>query len=176
MEKEDWYKHLMSTMDNWDRCLTFLMGCIATTGLWHWLCYTSVGLAVVPVQLLMVSDRSGIIMSTKQQAETSLAMIKEKMRVIEVKYQLSGREMAPKDKQEHDDLREQSDHIASTLYQMEQSTESCGARCFRLLTPFRLLFGAVAAVCSVAVVLSFGVSNLDRLLNSGCGAECGFSL
>ena len=72
-KKEDWYKHLMSTMDNWDRCLTFLMGCIATSGLWHWLCYTSVGLAVVPVQLLMVSDRSGISMSTKQQQEAERA-------------------------------------------------------------------------------------------------------
>jgi len=115
-------------------------------------------------------------MSTKQQAEMSMEMLKEKIRVIEVKYQLSGRPITPKDQQELGELRENSGRIASTLKLMEQSTETCGQRCFRILTPFRLLFGAVAGCISLAVVLSFGVSNLDRLLNSSCGAECGFSL
>ena len=175
-KKEQWYQHLMSTMDHWDRCLAFLMGCIATAGLLSWLSYTAVGLAIVPVQLLFASDRSGISMSTKQQAVMSLEMLKEKIRVIEVKYQLSGRPITPKDKAELEELRGHSNHTANQITQMEQSTETCGAMCFRILTPFRLLFGVIAAVSSSAVVVSFSISNLDRLLNSDCGAECGFAI
>ena len=46
----------------------------------------------------------------------------------------------------------------------------------QLLTPFRVAIGAAFLVMSLLIIYSMLITNLDRLLNSECGFNCGYLL
>lgn len=171
-----WYHKLMSSVDNIDRCISFIMGCMGVAGLVAWLTYTAVGLAIIPIQLLFVADNTEITMSAKQEISTDLAMTKEKIRVIEVKYQLSGRPIEKKDKRELEEMRERTQLLSSRLTNLEAQRESCLTKLCRLLAPIRVLIGVILGLTSLIIVISFSIAGFDRFTHSHCHAECGFSV
>ena len=46
----------------------------------------------------------------------------------------------------------------------------------KLLTPFRVAIGVACLILTLLIVYSMFITNLDRLLNSECGFNCGYLL
>jgi len=46
----------------------------------------------------------------------------------------------------------------------------------KLLTPFRVAIGVACLVMSILIIYSMLITNIDRLLNSECGFNCGYLL
>lgn len=52
----------------------------------------------------------------------------------------------------------------------------CIAKCCSILRPFTFLFGIVFLLLTLLIVISISLTALDKILNSYCGAKCGFIL
>jgi len=58
---------------------------------------------------------------------------------------------------------------------LETTRKGC-QNLWRLLKPFKFILGAFFFLVSVLIIVSFILTNIDRIVNSPCGAKCGYIL
>eukprot|EP00658_Telonema_sp_P-2_P006678 TRINITY_DN12526_c0_g3_i3.p1 TRINITY_DN12526_c0_g3~~TRINITY_DN12526_c0_g3_i3.p1 ORF type:complete len:304 (-),score=58.09 TRINITY_DN12526_c0_g3_i3:19-930(-) len=117
----------LSTMEDTDRCLLFAIGAVGTIGLIGWIMYTAVGLAALPVAMLLEprqSESAEDHMDAVQVISTNLAMAKSKVTDIENSYQLSGRTPSRHDRQQVAKYREQVQIFTAELNRLKLNSKS----------------------------------------------------
>lgn len=169
---------LASSMEDTERCLLFAVGVVAVMGLVGWLCYTAVGLAVMPLTLVLGPAQNSNDDSTDQlkMLKSQLMVAKSKAREIEVSYQLSGRTPSRHDRLKLSEHREQIQMLQAEINTIALNTKGWVYKLRCLFNPSAILIGIILAVISMLMVLSIIVVIVDRVINSHCGIGCGFQV
>ncbi|KAK5171968.1 uncharacterized protein LTR77_003605 [Saxophila tyrrhenica] len=176
-----YFKDLV-TQNHGERALTFAIGVLILIGTLVYCLYTAPGLALLPVSLIKTAPR----ISTPQLAASTssqLAQNRERQRQLEGRNAGRTDGLDPRDRRELESLvREERTLVRRERLQSENSGEESNFlvkvwhKLEAIFRPLKLLGGLLLLVIVLIVFASMLITCIDKIMNSACGAHCGFLL
>lgn len=111
--------------------------------------------------------------------------MREQLRRLQEKYQRSQKHhITAKDKVVLKKLRKEEKILALQHARISNKLDSkskaslwrCISFLLKVLTPFRVAIGFACLTISLLIIYSMIITNIDRMLNSECGFNCGYLL
>lgn len=145
------------------------------------LIYQAYGMAGLPINLI---NGTKSLEAENDEIQGSIQQVREQLRRIQEKYQRNQKNrISTKDKallkklrKEEKILALQHQKISNKLDNKRTSLWRYISMFLKLLTPFRVAIGVACLTLTLLIVYSMFITNLDRLLNSECGFNCGYLL
>mmetsp|Transcript_1409 Transcript_1409/g.2475 ORF Transcript_1409/g.2475 Transcript_1409/m.2475 type:complete len:176 (+) Transcript_1409:1243-1770(+) len=174
----------MSTSQYGEPLLRFTLCAIISLGAVLKLTYQSYGMAGLPIFLIKGTKS---LEAENDEIRGTIQSVREQLRKIQEKYQRNQKtHISAKDKAVLKRLRKEEKilmtkqmRISTKLQSDERKRKSCWkviSFLLKLLTPFRVAIGVCLLGLSLLIIYSMLVNNLDRLLHSECGFQCGYLL
>ncbi|CAG8301605.1 unnamed protein product [Penicillium salamii] len=177
----DYFKRLL-TENHGERALTFGLGLLMTLGLFLYVLYTSVGLALLPISLIKTApsiSSANLRASSAQQLETN----QERQRQLEGRCAGDPELLSSKDRRELDTLvREERTLIRRQRLAEESRGEGrswlmkAWYKIGAVLRPFKLLGGLLLLIVAFVAWVSMLLTSIDKAKNSICQHRCGYIL
>ncbi|CAI7631003.1 unnamed protein product [Penicillium bialowiezense] len=177
----DYFKRLL-TENHGERALTFGLGLLMTIGLFLYVLYTSVGLALLPISLIKTApsiSSATLRASSTQQLETN----QERQRQLEGRCAGDPELLSSKDRRELDTLvREERTLIRRQRLAEESQGEGRSwlmkgwYKIGAVLRPFKLLGGILLLFLAFITWVSMLLTSIDKAKNSICKHRCGYIL
>ncbi|KAJ5476035.1 LMBR1-like membrane protein [Penicillium sp. IBT 31633x] len=177
----DYFRRLL-TENHGERALTFGLGLLMTIGLFLYVLYTSVGLALLPISLIKTApsiSSATLRASTTQQLEVN----QERQRQLEGRCAGDPDLLSSKDRRELDTLvREERTLIRRQRLAEESQGEGRSwlikswYKIGTVLRPFKLLGGILLLFLAFLTWLSMLLTAIDKAKNSICKHRCGYIL
>ncbi|CAG8918057.1 unnamed protein product [Penicillium salamii] len=177
----DYFKRLL-TENHGERALTFGLGLLMTLGLFLYVLYTSVGLALLPISLIKTApsiSSANLRASSAQQLETN----QERQRQLEGRCAGDPELLSSKDRRELDTLvREERTLIRRQRLAEESQGEGrswlmkAWYKIGAVLRPFKLLGGLLLLMVAFVAWVSMLLTSIDKAKNSICQHRCGYIL
>lgn len=172
----------MTIFEDGERALTFGLGLLMTVGLFLYVLYTSVGLALLPISLIKTApsiSSATLRASSAQQLETN----QERQRQLEGRCAGDPELLSSKDRRELDTLvREERTLIRRQRLAEESQGEGrswlmkAWYKIGAVLRPFKLLGGILLLFLAFVTWVSMLLTSIDKAKNSICKHRCGYIL
>ncbi len=167
----DWLKDIVNTENYGTRAVSYIFAGITVVGLFIWNTYVAYGLAAFPVGLV----KSFVFLrNNKNKLEQQLELIKDKIRLMQNKYDLSGKEMSKRDKKDLAKCKGEKRYLLQKLDRFDKYANSWTVKLQPLVYPVKLLIALIFVLITLFFFSSLIVSLIDRIINSECGILCGF--
>eukprot|EP01027_Heterolobosea_sp_BB2_P018755 GEZU01026373.1.p1 GENE.GEZU01026373.1~~GEZU01026373.1.p1 ORF type:complete len:513 (-),score=90.99 GEZU01026373.1:53-1591(-) len=178
INKSTWIGYMQNSQAYIDKALGFMVACLALVGLVVWNIYAAYGLAYLPMCLIMSRRRTSL---HRDDLEADLSVIREEMKSIQAKYNLTGRDMTRHDQKAMDRLKRKEKVLTFQISQASGASSGSGfvakLRGFLSSTvgyAFKILLGLVILAFVIFVLVSLFIGILDGALFSPCKFSCGF--
>jgi LMBR1 domain-containing protein 1 len=180
----DWVKDLSDGLTNVEGMLFFAIGILSVFGMLGWITYGAYGLASAPVEMARGRKSQGCCgkRDPKESSELdkNLRIVEESQRFLrasnrerdESAWPAEDRKKIQQLKKEEKSLKEKSG--SSMSLNQDEEEGDCWSTCWNLCAPFRCVLAILFGLASLFVVISFVLSSIDMLVNSKCGAACGY--
>lgn len=167
----EWLNHIVDSENYGTRAISFIFAGITLVGLIIWNIYVSYGLAAFPLGLV----KSIIcIRNNKEKLVSQLELVKDKIRLMQNKYDLSGKEMSKRDKKDLAKLKGEKRYLVQKLDRFDKYANSWTVKLQPIIYPFKLLVALVFFLLTLLFFSSLILSLIDRIIYSECGILCGF--
>ncbi|KAJ5716788.1 lysosomal cobalamin transporter [Penicillium malachiteum] len=177
----DYFKRLL-TENHGERALTFALGLLMTLGIFLYVLYTSVGLALFPISLIKTAPSISsptLRASTAQQLEIN----QERQRQLQGRCGGNPELLSSKDRRELDTLgREERTLIRRQRLAEEAQGEGrswfmrAWFKIEAVFRPFKLLGGLLLLLVAFITWVSMLLTTIDKAKNSICKHQCGYIL
>lgn len=167
----NWLKNLAHDKTIGDKIVSSLISVIAIIGLLAFWVYTGYGLAALPISLIKGKKRLKLEMGSIAE---ELSYVTERIRIIKEKYALTGNKMSKSDQREFNSLKERQQLLRTRDQALISTSKTWTAKCEPLIYPFKLVTGIVLFIITLALMVSFIITLVDRVIHSPCGIHCGF--
>jgi LMBR1 domain-containing protein 1 len=161
-----WANKLLDTENSGAGAITFAIACLSLIGLVSWCFYTAFGLSFFPIGMIRGRRR---LMDEKRRYDEEAEDAREKVKFIDDKKKKSRR-----DQQDREKLLRRERALSRRADRVEES--GCCYKCLQCLRPLTFIFGIIFLLFTLLIVVSTVLTSLDKILNSFCGAKCGFIL
>jgi len=128
-------------------------------------------LSILPLTMIRGKKR---INEEVKGIKDDLAVNREKQRAIASKYLGGGRSVGKDDEASLSLLRDKERTMTRREDRLSSVSESCWFKCGSILKPFAVIFGIIFFLFSLFLVVMIFLTQLNRIVNSYCGASCGF--
>ncbi|KAI5821222.1 hypothetical protein BZA77DRAFT_238846 [Pyronema omphalodes] len=168
----DYFRKLLAE-NNGERALTFIIGVLMCFGTITFVLYTAPGLAMIP--MFLIKSSSSVARPGEEAATAAaLAINHERQRALRFQNPTS------RDQRELDSLRREEATLKRRQRIAEDIRLSRSSRFYSKLEaigrPFKIIFGILVLMVSIAIFASMLTTAIDKLLNSSCGSKCGYIL
>jgi LMBR1 domain-containing protein 1 len=173
---------LMRLFEDGERALTFGLGLLMTIGLFLYVLYTSVGLALLPISLIKTApsvSSATLRASTTQQLETN----QERQRQLEGRCAGDPELLSSKDRRELDTLVREERTLIRRQRLAEESQGEGRSWLIRawykigaVFRPFKLMGGILLLFIAFLTWVSMLLTSIDKAKNSICKHRCGYIL
>ncbi|KAL4802869.1 LMBR1-like membrane protein-domain-containing protein [Aspergillus unguis] len=177
----DYFKHLLGESRG-ERALTFALGLLIAVGMFVYVLYTSIGLAILPIRLI----KGGARFSAKSLNTTSTVQLesnRERQRQLEGRCGGNPEVLSSKDRRELDALvREERTLIRRQRLAQEAEGEAqtflmrFWLKLEAVFRPFKLLGGLLLFLVVLLTWVSMLLTAIDKAKNSICKRHCGYIL
>jgi LMBR1 domain-containing protein 1 len=171
---KEWVQKLFDVEHVGEAAISFTVAGLTVIGGGMWSFYTAYGMAALPL-LLIKGTKS--LEEAKNEIETDLVQIKDKIKEIELRSTKSNTGLTRKEKKEKASLERQQKKMlmkSEKISDKQKDTSQIISTVLRYLTPFRVMIGLVGFTISLLFLMSLILGCINRLISSECGFSCGF--
>jgi LMBR1 domain-containing protein 1 len=157
-----------------EQSISFVISVFSIFGMFFLILYTGYGLAALPFYLIRGKKS---LSTAHQEFEMDKAQVRERIRSLQEKMARKG-SLSNKEKKELSRLRDDEQSLDKKINKISELIESDKLinKILSILTPFRVIIGAVFLMISLLIFISLLTTSLDKLLHSKCGLDCGYVL
>jgi LMBR1 domain-containing protein 1 len=163
----EWVNKLLGSENQGQAAVLFAVACLSVIGLVSWVFYTAYGLSAFPIGMLRGRRR---LSDERREYEDEIKRTQENREVLKFKEKTAKK----RDVEAEESLLRRERALQRRMSRLERV--KCIAKCCTILRPFTFLFGLAFLLLTILIVVSISLTALDKILNSYCGANCGFIL
>lgn len=171
--KWDWIKNVVDFNNFGDRAIGFIVACLALIGLFFFNIYTAYGLAAFPIGLMKRDKR---VYETLENLQEDIQDVRAQLNTIVRTHEMSGKPLTKSEKRQQLKLKTKLSDLERRDKYYHEKRGSFSQRIEPFLYPIKILVGIVLLLCTLGVMISLVISQIDRVIYSECGIWCGFIL
>jgi len=172
-DKWSWIKNIVDYNNFGDRAIGFIVACLAMLGLFAFNIYTAYGLAAFPIGLM---KRDKKVYQELDNVGEEIHEIRAKLNVSSRAQEMSGKPLNKKQEREQKKLKSKLSELERRSRYFDEKRGSWMHKMEPFMYPVKFVIGVLLLLCTVAIVASLIITQIDRAVFSECGIRCGFIL